>query len=379
VVEMQATDFDLAGFVRVRVIGGQSDTDAVARQLGLPRSTASGDPDVTVVFDPTMEPSGPLRFLGYEDAAYDDEDFFVLRAKSKARALVRIPFGDVGRNVTVTCHPGLPAVPLLIPLLAVTALNRGLVPLHAGALSWNGSGIVVTGWSKGGKTETLLAATEAGARYVGDEWCYIDPGAGRVVGIPEPVTLWAWHLRRFPPVRGVVPLGDRARMALLDGPDRLERRLPGVVQRSSVGRMFRRVAYQLRLRANAWVSPTTLFGVTDAASVPFEHVVLVTSVSVDDVTIQPTAASDIAARMAHSVRYELEPLMRAYEMYRFAFPDRRSEALDRLDRDLDVAIHEGLDQRVGWTLQHPYELDLRRLADALREVLSHDPVQDLKL
>lgn len=370
---MHTTDFDLAGFVRVRVIGSRSDTDAVARQLGLPRSASSGAPDVTVVFDPAMEPTGRLRFLGQEEAGYDDEDFFLLRAKAKSRTLVKLPFEEVGRNVTVTCQPGLPAVPLLIPLLAVTALNRGLVPLHAGALVWNGSGIVITGWSKGGKTETLLAATAAGARYIGDEWCYIDPDAVLVVGIPEPVTLWAWHLRRFPSVRKLVPWRDRVRMAVLAAPDRLERRMPDLAQRSRFGRTLRRVAYQLRLRANAWIPPAKLFGVTEAACVPFEHVVLAKSVSVDDVVVGRTEASDIAARMVHSVRFELEPLMRAYHMYRFAFPDRRCDALDQLDRDLDNAMHKALDQRTGWTLEHPYELDLGRLSDALGVVLTNDP------
>ncbi|MFQ5558723.1 MAG: hypothetical protein ACE5GB_14610, partial [Acidimicrobiales bacterium] len=191
-------DFDLAGMVRVRVVGGDAEIAAVARQLGPLRCEVGGEPDISIEVVDRLPDDGRLRHLGRDEAGFTDDGFVVMRAKAKSRARVRIPFDRIGRaggRCVITCEPGLPAVPLLIPILAVTALAKGLVPLHAGAFEWNGTGVLVTGWSKGGKTETLIATTQRGARYVGDEWCYIDPERQLVVGIPEPVTLWAWHLR----------------------------------------------------------------------------------------------------------------------------------------------------------------------------------------
>ena len=55
-------------------------------------------------------------------------------------------------------------------ILNFTLLSKDCVPLHASAFTHQGKGILLTGWSKGGKTEALLAFAQHGARYVGDEW-----------------------------------------------------------------------------------------------------------------------------------------------------------------------------------------------------------------
>ena len=373
-----AVDFVLAGRIRVRVVGSDpADAVVVGRQLGLPPAVPEGGADLTVEVVDRLEPVGPLRLLGREEAGFDDEGFVVLRAKGKARTMTRLPLDRLGQRPVIICERGLPAVPLLVPMLAVTALGRGLVPLHAGAVTWNEAGIVITGWSKGGKTETVVASSAAGARYVGDEWCYLDAEAGTVAGIPEPVTLWAWHLRRFAPLRAAVPRADRLRMAVLDWPDRLERRLPASVQQRPAGRRLRRVAYHTRSRANVWLPPERLFGPVDGpTSVPYHHVVLAVSTSITSgggatggggaVDLRPVAAAEIAARMAQSVRYELAPLLQAYRMFRYAFPCRPCAALDDLDRNLAAALGPALARAGSWLLEHPAEVDLHRLADAVR-------------
>ncbi len=363
-----AADFDLGGMVRVRVVGDDDQIAVVGRQLGLPRAEPAGEPDLTVRFTDDVAQGEALRYLGLDEAGFTDTRFLQMRAKAKARAMVHLPFDEIGKGMVISCEPNLPAVPLLIPLLAVTALDRGLVPLHAGAIQWRGAGIVFTGWSKSGKTESLIATTAAGADYVGDEWCYLDPARSVVVGIPEPVTLWSWHLRRFPSLRDQVPALTRQRMRLLETPDRLERSLPDAVQHSGAGRLLRRVAYQTRSRANAWIPPEELFGVTDARAVGFEHVVWTVSTESPEVRLTSIPGSEIADRMIHSVYYELTPLLDAYRMFRFAFPDRRSDLLDNLEDRLAAALHDALDTVRGWKLEHPYELDLERLAEALSPV-----------
>jgi thymidylate kinase len=365
----RTADFDLAGFVRVRVVGGEPEIAAVGRQLGLEPTDPEGEPDITVEVSAEVDHGRLLRHLGRDEAAFSEDGFYVLRSKGKSRAKVRIPFEDIGDGLVIRCEAGLVAVPLLIPILAVTALGKGLVPLHAGAFTWNGAGVVVTGWSKGGKTETLLATTQAGARYVGDEWCYIDPQRSVVVGIPEPVTVWAWHLRHLPALRTAVPNSDRLRMALLEAPDRIESALPERLQSRRLGRLLRRLAFQTRSRANAWLDPGDLFGADGATVVPFDHVVLVMSTDSQAVTLTSMAAPEIASRMVASVHYELDPLLQAYRMFRFAFPDRRSKALDGVEPALEEALERALSGRRGWRLEHPYPVDLPALAEALRPVV----------
>src|SRR5918997_82180 len=81
--------------------------------------------------------------------------------------------------------PGLDREPdIVIRFVNLTALAKGALPLHAAAFTYRGTGVVVTGWAKGGKTETLLGFMAAGAEYVGDEWVYLDANGRHVHGIP---------------------------------------------------------------------------------------------------------------------------------------------------------------------------------------------------
>ena len=53
--------------------------------------------------------------------------------------------------------------------------------LHAASFVHRGHGVLVTGWQKGGKTETLLPFTPPPARLVADEWT--DPRPHRLCGM----------------------------------------------------------------------------------------------------------------------------------------------------------------------------------------------------
>lgn len=233
------TDFDLHGIAGVRVVDARpADVAVVARQLGpLPRRLAR-DPDIVIRFVDRLETGSRLRYLGARELGWTDEGFYVLKSR-KEPAMVRIPMDRIGGPCELVCERGLSAVPFLIAILNLTVLVNGALPLHAGAFELDGRGVLVTGWSKGGKTELLMAAARAGARYIGDEWVYLTPD-GRMHGIPEPVRLWDWHLEQLPDVRRSLGASDRLRLKAIRTLGRIERALPGVVRRSPPGRLLHR-------------------------------------------------------------------------------------------------------------------------------------------
>jgi len=194
------TDFDLHGLALVRLAGAAPrDVAAVARQLGPieAEATAAREPDVVVRFVDRLETRGPVRLLGVDDAGFTDDAYLVLRGKHKAAVRVQIPLDRLGDRCEVVCERGLAAVPLLLAIVNLRLLATGILPLHATAFVHDGVGMLATGWAKGGKTELLLAFAAHGARYVGDEWVYLD-GGGRMFGVPEPIRLWDWHLDDLP-------------------------------------------------------------------------------------------------------------------------------------------------------------------------------------
>jgi hypothetical protein len=150
----------LHGLLSIGLLGaGRSEVAAIRRQLGplaegtMPQSgDASSRPDVSIRFVDRLVTSGSVRQLGL-DAAFDDEQFFVLRGRRKTSVRVQLPVERLGAShVEIVAERGLSAVPYLLPILNATLLGKGVLPVHASAFVHDGRGVLVTGWAKGGKS-----------------------------------------------------------------------------------------------------------------------------------------------------------------------------------------------------------------------------------
>jgi hypothetical protein len=355
--DLQTVDYDLHGLAGVRLLDASpADAAAVDRQLGPIRAPLTREADLVVRFVDRLELRGPVTLLGLDDAGYTDDAFLVLRSKHKARARVQIPLEAIGtQGAEIVCERGLPAVPLLIACLNLTVLARGALPLHAAAFTHRGRGIVVTGWSKGGKTESVLAFLAHGARFVGDEWIYVEPDGGRVHGIPESMRVWDWNLRQLPAARRRLSRGERARLGGL-------RAATGAAR----GRRGRRVAAFLDRQRYVDLPPERLFadGAFDLTA-PFDRLFLVSSRDDPETVARPVDPLEVARRMAFSLHYEREPIAAAYAQFRYAFPDRRNAVLEdagERDRALLERVFAG---KPAFAVDHPYPVDLGRLFEVM--------------
>ena len=73
----------------------------------------------------------------------------MLRGKRKSRARVLLPLERAGAGCEIVAERGLAAVPHLVALVNLCALAKGALALHASAFTWNGTGVLATGWAKG--------------------------------------------------------------------------------------------------------------------------------------------------------------------------------------------------------------------------------------
>lgn len=364
----ESTEFDLHGIVGVRVLDARpADAAVVARQLGpLPRRLER-DPDIVIRFVDRIETGSRLRYLGAREIGWTDDALYVLKSR-KESAMVRIPMDRIGGPCELVCERGLPAVPFLIAILNLTALVNGALPLHAGAFELDGRGVLVTGWSKGGKTELLMAAAGAGARYVGDEWVYLTAD-GQMHGIPEPVRLWDWHLAQLPEVRRTLGAGDRLKLGAIPALGRAERAMPGVVRRSAPGRLLHRAMPVLEGQLHVDLPPDRLFGELGSLSGRLDHVLFVVAAAGPDITVGPIAPEEVARRMVFSLLHERLDLAALYQQARFAFPglvNRHLEVVEAIQRERLLKI---LADRPAHVVTHPYPVDLEALLDAVRPVL----------
>lgn len=367
------TDFDLHGIVGVRLCdAGADDVRVVGRQLGPIQSPLQREPDITIRFVDRLPIRGRIRYLGVDDVGFTDDAFLVLRSKHKTRSMVQIPIEDIGGRCEIVCESGLPAVPLLIPILNLTALAKGALPLHAAAFTYQGTGALVTGWSKGGKTEALLAFMAHGASYVGDEWVYLSEGGQRMFGIPEPIHVWDWHLKDMPQYRAMVGAGDRLRLRTLSTAVRgmswfLSRKRE---RRSSFTRLVSRAQHLLKRQLNVQLPPRKLFAdQSRSLSGTPDKVFFVASHEPDDITLQRVDAQEVAQRMVFSLQEERMDLFSTYMKFRFAFPDKRNDLIERMEERQRELLVRALAAKEAYAVYHPYPVSIPDMYEVMRPAL----------
>lgn len=365
--------FDLHGVVGIRLEGAQpADVAMVIRQIGPLRRPLDREADIVIRFVDRLPADGRLRFLGHEEAGFTDDRYLVLRGRHKRPVRVAIPIDRIGHRCEILCERGVPAIPLLIPILNLTALARGLVPLHAGAFVHEGQGVLVIGWAKGGKSETLLAFTSRGAEYVGDEWIYVDPVRRWMHGLPEPMRVWDWQLRALPGLADRVGSGDRRRLAATRAGVAALRGIESlpVVGRSRPARLAGRLRAPVERQLSVQVPTERLLGrpaLADGAHL--DRLVFVLSHEDPAITVEPTDPRELASRATQSFLFELLDLLGHERRFRFAFPDRRNALIDALEERHEAATLAIFDGLPAVTLGHPYPLEIARLHDALAPAL----------
>lgn len=367
--EALTVDFDLHGLCGVRLIDAtEADARAVSRQLGPLRKALDRAPDITIRFvDRAVDP-GALRYLGAREVGWTDDGFFILKSK-KTPVVVRVPMQDVGGPCEILAEHGLPAVPFLIAILNLTVLGNGALPLHAAAFELDAVGTLVTGWSKGGKTELLMAAARAGARYIGDEWVYLTT-EGRMVGIPEPIRLWDWHLRQLPEIRSTLGFGDRAKLRGIPAVQSVERAMPGRIRRSAPGRTVRRAMPILEDQLRVDLAPETLFGTIGDMEGRLDRILFVVSAAGSETTLEAIDPSAVAERMVASLMYERREFLALWQQARYAHPGIRNEHIETFEtrqRDLLHGIFAG---RPACVVTHPYPVDIHALFEAVRPAIT---------
>jgi hypothetical protein len=362
-------DLDLHGIVGIRVLDAQDrDVRTIVRQIGPLVAPLDREPDIVVRFVDELPDPGRMTYAGWLDCAATAEDFFLLRGKEGVAARTLLPVPDIGGRCEIVCERRTGPVPHLLAIINMTALAKGVLPLHASAFTYRGAGVLATGWAKGGKTETLLAFASRGADYVGDEWVYLTPD-GRMHGVPEPIRLWHWHVAQMPALLADLPRATRARLTALPSMARsaaaLGRSLPGLP-----ASVLRRAAPVVSRQAYVQVPPAQLFGEPAIAlHGRLDHVVLVVSHDRDEVALEAVDGSVVAARMRASLDEERSPFLQMYRQFRFLFPDRRSPVVEDAPAIERRLLDEFLGSRSAHLLRHPYPVRLDDLVEPIESLL----------
>ena len=358
-------DHDVHGIVGVRLVGpSPADAAMVARQIGPAGPALPRDPDIVIRFENDLRP-GRLRWVDLGRTGYDEQAFFVVPS-GRRPSRARLSLAGLDGPLEIVCQRRGGRVPFLVALVALAALRHGCAPLHASAFRYEGAGVLVTGWAKGGKTEALLAFAARGAEYIGDEWILVAPREGRLYGLPEHIRLQDWHLDRLPAAARLVPASRRRLFAAIRGLERLHRRLPRRAAALAPARLLDSALAVLLRQVNVQLDPMAIFGRGPSRfSCPLDALFLMVSADGGDVAVTPADPRTVALQAAASLRCELLPLRAAALAHAFAFPRHDTGWLDRAETLAADRIAAAFDHRDAYLVEHPYPVDLAELFEAM--------------
>ena len=354
-------EYDVHGFVGIRLVDASpADAAMFKRHFGLPQTPLAREPDITIRFVERLSLKSRLRHLGLEDGFTDDA--FVV---SRLHPRVEMAFDRLGGRCEIICETGLPAVPLLTPILNLTMLGKGLLPMHASAFTYAGHGVAVTGWSRGSKSGSLLAFMAHGAEYIGDDWVYVGSN-GRLYGLLGPIVVRDWYLQDLPQYRARVAQAGQARLQVIRLVQWLNQMSARITGQEWLPKIAPRLTRGLQRRQSLVAFPQELFG-QEACRLTgsLDKVFFTISHESLEVNVQPIEPREIAKRMVASLQYEQRDLMPYYWKFRFAFPERRNDLLEQSEELQRERLMQVLADRETYLVYHPYPVRIPVLFDTL--------------
>lgn len=367
---LMTRDYDVHGLLGVRVVPHRPDDGrSVARLLGPTQTELSRQPDIIIRFVESLPMPDALRYVGI-DAGFSHDSFLLFRTGRTDEPRVQISFEAVGGPIEILCRSG-ETVPLLLPIINLTMLSKGVLPLHAAAFTWQNAGVLVTGWAKGGKTETLVAFMANGAEYVGDEWVYIDGEGNQMFGLPMPVRVWDWHLAELPQYEQRVPRATRLRWRGIRQFLRATHHVAASSPRTRASYLMSAAESALQDKLSTFLSPEQLSG-HDSPPLrgSLDKLIFATSHRAREIVVRRVEPSEVAARMAFSLDYERLPLLSKYLAFRFAFPARANELIDCAHEVEQKMLERGFQRLEALDVRHPYPVSIPALFKEIRPYVS---------
>lgn len=358
----QIVDFDIHGIVGIRLIDpSPEDSAKVKSRLGIYQASLDRAADITIRY--TDEPLAEnLVYLGLNSSGFTNEGFYILDEKDGS-AIARVPFDQIGTHCEILCRRGIDSIPLFFDIIRLSLISKNYIPLHASAFLFDEKGVLVTGWTKGGKSESLLSFANHGASYVGDEWVVLSSDGQEMFGLPINIAIWEWQFNQIPDLMPKVNFQKKAEFTtirFLDAVYQFMKRKNFEKYLSleifGLGLPFLRRGLKIR------VSPKDIFG-SRIYHLPVnsDKVFLAMSHNNSEITIEECDPIEIVQRMTSSIEYEQTKFFEYYKTFKFAFPQSRNKFLDNLNDVQSSLLHQALAGKEAYKVLHPYPVSFEDL------------------
>jgi hypothetical protein len=374
---MMETRFDVGGRVKLSLHDANETVRDLMRLALDPYQEASsieGEPDIVLA---AAQPGDAPSFSDLQNTAGDG----VVTGSDGKRYYVlhdgrwcSLPLPLTHWPAHLSYEPGFPLWrilgPVIRPSLQLALLDREAVAVHSAAVDVDGNGVVIGGWSETGKTETALAFTEAGARFISDKWTVVGSD-GVISAFPIPVGVRRWVVRYLPRFQSGLPWRTRAQLraaavAATTARPLLGRRARGPVGGLMVGALQRAIA----LGDRASLRPSEVRAACGQAddshwSAALETVALLTTVPGEAISAIAVDPLWVARRFARAAAFERRDFFALHDRSRYAFPDHDGDFAATIVAREERFLERAFESKRVLNVKAPFPTDPRRVADAI--------------
>lgn len=367
---MPQIDLEIHGILGLRLMNPtSSNVDLVKKQSGGIETTLERTPDIIINFVESI-PSAEMSYIGLKFAGYRENDFFILE-ENRFGGKTKLPFHEIGAVFHMTIEQKIHSIPLFNHILNFCFLKKGYIPLHASAFEYENQGIVVAGWTKGGKTEALLAFANHGANYIGDEWVLLSAHDQKIYGLPIPICIWEWQLPEMhqnrPPIGLLTRLSFKSIHLISWFCESLSATRSG---KSNRMRRLNKLVPLLRKQLHVRYYPSRLYANQVKTSANFQKLFLMNSHRSDEIRVHTLEKEDLIPRLVASNVEEMEPFFQFYQAFKYAFPEKANPLIDNLESVLTTQLEIALNETQLFKVAHPYPVSFENLFNEMRPYCS---------
>ncbi|MBK7377991.1 MAG: hypothetical protein IPJ03_03140 [Ignavibacteriales bacterium] len=366
-------NYDLHGIVRLRLVNpSDKDLKKFNTAFGEYQCQTENEPDIKITFVNKID-TPLLTYIGLNNAAFDENGFYIL-STGRNQLKVKIPFDKIGEDFEIVCESGTPEIPMLRHFINLIFLKKNYIPLHASAFRFNDQTALVMGWSKGGKTESLLAFANNEAEYIGDETVIISQDGKTIFGIPVSVCVWEWQFEQIPKLLTKLPNQKIMLFGLIHFFDALYKFLKkSFLKNSFPTKVLAEAMPAFKRQLNIRVEPKTVFKTRMLKSkLSLDHIILIMSHDNDEIKVENCSIDEVIDRMINSQNYEIASFVEQYLTFKYAFPNLKNELLENIGTKQMALLNEAFKNKTAHKVVHPYPVSFEKLFNNMKIIFERN-------
>jgi len=364
-------DYDIHDIVGIRVINpNESDLKLLSNNYGEHEKELNRQPDITITFKDSFE-IPDLIYIGLDNAGFNKDGYYIL-SSGRSKLKVKIPFEKIGQPLEIICQSGIPGIPLLNHIINLAFLSKNYIPLHASAFRYNKKNAVVMGWSKGGKTESLLAFANKDAEYIGDEVVMLYKNGNEMFGIPVSVTVWEWQFKQVPKLIPKLSKNKKSLFSLIHFIESVYKFLKKTFLKDSfVTNVIAEALPAFKRQLNFRTSPKYIFKEKIYKEIAYpDKIILIMSHDSDEIKVDSCAIDEVINRMINSHEYEMNTFIQHYNTFKFAFPQLKNQFLENVNEHHSELLKTALAGKEAFKVLHPYPVSFEKLFEKMKFIFN---------